>query len=297
MTSTSHFYRRDGTAWTDVGATDIQTGQDGSGTVCEARIPRASFGGGLGPDDDLGLVMYQRNTAGDTVSAAFPASGNSSGSSPQLLDAQFHWTTTGPGTAPNAPDEGGRSEYAARAVSGAAAATYILGGTSATISFPSAEYAPNDACTIGARVYEGRPHADDADAVRRYYRLEGSACTGFNGNLTLTYADGELNGNEETALHFYRWTGAAWQIHTVAGGDRDTAANQLTARNISEFSDWIMADGIPTAVTLVDFRAAHHCTAVELTWETVSCVAALLWAATCIPRLRRRLSRRSLTLH
>ncbi|MCJ7548935.1 MAG: hypothetical protein MUQ30_04565, partial [Anaerolineae bacterium] len=293
-TSTARFLRRDGAAWTDVGSADIRTAQNGSGTICEARVPRTSFGDGLGPDDDLGLVMFQSNNAGDTVSAAFPSTGNSSGSSPQLLTAQFHWTTTGPGTAPNAPDEGGRSEYAARAVSGAAAATYILGGTGATISFPSAEYAPNDACTIGARVYEGHPHADDADAVRRTYRLEGTDCTGFSGDLTLTYADGELNGNEETTLHVYRWTGTAWQIHTVVAGDRDTAANRLTARNISEFSDWIMADGIPTAVALVDFRAASPGSAVGLTWETVSSVAALLWVAIGIARLRRRPSRRGL---
>jgi C1A family cysteine protease len=294
LIGTARFLQRNGTGWTDIGAADIQTGQDGSGTTCEARIPRTAFGGSLGPEDDLGLVMFQSNAAGDAIWAAFPAAGNSSGSRPPL-DAQFHWPTTGPGTAPNAPDEGGRSEYAGTTVSGDAAGTYILGDTGATIAFPSAGDAPDTACTIGARVYEGHPHAHDPDAVRRYTTLEGAACAGFSGDLTLTYADGELNGNEETALDLYRWTGAAWQLYTVAGGDRDAAANQLTVRNISEFSDWITADGIPTVVALVDFRAAHQGTAVELTWETGFGVAALLWATTCIVRGRRRPSRRSLT--
>ena len=287
LTGTATFLQRNGTGWTDLGTADIRTGQNGSGAICEARIPRTAFDGSLGPKDDLGVVMFQSNTAGDTVSAASPATGNSSGSNPQSLDAQFHWTTTGPGTTPNAPDEGGRSEYAARTVSGAAAGTYILGDTGATIAFSSAEEAPDTVCIIGARVYEAHPHADDADAVRRYYGLEGSSCTGFSGDLTLTYADGELNGNEETALHFYRWTGAAWLLYPVAADDRNTAANRLTARNISGFSDWIIADGIPTAVALVDFRATDQDAGVELNWETGLGVVVLLWATACIVRLRR----------
>jgi len=113
-----------------------------------------------------------------------------------------------------------------------------------------------------------------ADQVAPYAGAE------FSGDLTLTYTDGELNGNEETALHLYRWTGTAWQLYAVAGGDRDTAANRLTVRNVSGFSDWIIADGIPTAVALVDFRSA-------LNWEIGFAVAALLWAAACIARLRR----------
>ena len=135
----------------------------------------------------------------------------------------------------------------------------------------------------------------DPDAVRRYTTLDGAACAGFSGDLTLTYADGELNGNKETTLNLYRWTGAAWQLYTVAGGDRNTAANQLTVRNVTGFSDWIIADGLPTAVILVDFRAAHQGTAVELTWEAGFGVAALLWATAYIARLRRRPSRRSFT--
>jgi len=293
LTGTARFLQRNSTGWTDVGVADIQTGQDGSGTICEARIPRAAFGGSLGPDDDLGLVMFQSNTAGDTVWAAFPATGNSSGSSPRSLDAQFHWSATGPGTAPNAPDEGGRSEYAVRIVSSAVAGAYILGDTGATITFPTTEDTPDDACTIGARVHEGQPHADDADAVWRYYTLEGAACTGFSGDLTLSYTDGELNGNEETALHIHRWTGAAWELFTVAGGDRDAAANQLTVRDVTGFSDWIIADGIPTAAILVDLRAAYQGTAAQLTWKTGFGVAALLWAATCIARKRRTVTGRS----
>ena len=67
LTDTARFLQRDGTGWTDVGAADIKTGRDGSGTICEARIPRAAFGGSLGPEDDLGMVMYQSSTAGDAV--------------------------------------------------------------------------------------------------------------------------------------------------------------------------------------------------------------------------------------
>ncbi|MFN2168894.1 MAG: hypothetical protein ACK2U9_21885, partial [Anaerolineae bacterium] len=269
-TDATYFFQRSGATWVDVGTSGIAVAEGSSPVACEARIPRTRFGGDLDLDDDLGIVIYQSNSTSSWVFGASPVAGNSSGSATQSLNAQFHWPSTGSDVAPNAPAVGGRSEYAVHAVAGGAAGSYVFGETGATIDFPLADDAPDAGCDIDARVYENHLLPNGSAAVKRHYELQAGGCAGYSADLTLSYADGELTGNTETSLDLYRWTGSAWELHSVSSEDRDTTNNQLAARDVTAFSSWGADDASPTAIDLASFAAQPLAGAVSLKWQTAS---------------------------
>lgn len=266
-TDVTYFFTRSGSSWGTSDTTGILA-VEGSGPVCEARVPRSRLGN-LKPGDDLGVVIYQSNWNSSYVFGASPVVGNSSGSALQYLDAQFHWPSTGSGIAPNAPTEGGRSETAALQVTGGASGNYIFDDTGATIDFPTNDDAPDGNCTIAVRVYENHEPPASSGAVRRYYDISHD-CSGYSADLRLSYADSELNGNSESALDLWRWNGSTWEQHAIASGDRDTTNNTLTERDVTAFSRWILADSDPTSVELIGFGGLAGRNGILLSWETAS---------------------------
>ncbi len=266
-TDVTYFFTRSGSSWGTSDTTGILA-QEGSGPVCEARVPRSRLGG-LVPGDDLGVVIYQSNWDSSWVFGASPVEGNSSGSALQYLNAQFHWLSTGSNMAPNAPDEGGRSEAALQPVSGGSSGSYTFGSTGADVDFPTQDDAPDSNCSIAVRVYENHVPPGTTGSVQRYYDIT-SDCSAYSADLTLSYTDGELDGNTESALDLWRWTGSAWEQHAIASGDRDTTNNRLTERDVTAFSRWVIDDNSPTAVSLLGFSGQAQRRGILLRWETAS---------------------------
>jgi uncharacterized repeat protein (TIGR01451 family) len=84
---------------------------------------------------------------------------------------------------------------------------------------------------------EGLPHQ---------YRLDANGGSGFDAQLTLCYADGELEiagiaPSEETSLRGFRYTGSGWA--TPGTQSVNTGDNTITIEGVTEFSAWGI--GIP----------------------------------------------------
>ena len=114
------------------------------------------------------------------------------------------------------------------------------------------------------------------ESIRRYYDLSPSQNnSGLDAELTLSYADAELNGLSESGLEFFKSTdgGTSWSEN---GADsRDATANTVTLGGIASLSRWTLgSESDPLPVELAQFDAAVEASGpadrVRLTWQTAS---------------------------
>ncbi len=111
-----------------------------------------------------------------------------------------------------------------------------------------------------------------SQVLDRYFSVSpNDNAAGYRTNLCLNYDDAEVTaaGATETQLILCRWTGSAWSC-VARGMGTDIGANLVCADDVTAFSDWIIAQGSPLAVTLAEFSAAQVNNAILATWETVS---------------------------
>jgi hypothetical protein len=222
---------------------------DVSGTptvVPDAALPgnSAGFGGNFidltGLDAGIYDKLYLRAELSTTDNKVTPA--------------LHEWAVRKEDTSPS-------SQTVARAISTGAGERYTFGQTGATIEFPSD--APDAACTITVAVDR---NTSTGDNISRQYAID-TDCASFAATLTLGYAQAELNGNDENTMKLYRsHDGGPWQ--EMIPSSRDTNANTLTIEDVTEFSEWEMGDGAPTAIALVSFTAEWDGDEVVVAWET-----------------------------
>ena len=94
-----------------------------------------------------------------------------------------------------------------------------------------------------------------AKIVDRYLTLTPNASPGsFSVELCFNYTDAEVPGLTESSLRLCRWTGSAWTCPS-RGTNSNTTTNKVCADSITTFSDWVMGEVGPTAVTLRRFAA------------------------------------------
>ena len=110
------------------------------------------------------------------------------------------------------------------------------------------------------------------ESIRRYYDLTPSQNnSGLDAELTLSYADAELNGLNESGLEVFKSTddGASW---AEEGADsRDATANTVTLGGIESLSRWTLgSESAPLPVELAGFEGTTTDGGVRLSWQTVS---------------------------
>jgi hypothetical protein len=79
--------------------------------------------------------------------------------------------------------------------------------------------------------------------LKRYFRVtQSGGITSFNADLTLTYTDADVSGQDisnENSLRVFQWDGAQWKELTVI--DRDVNNNTITVTGVTSFSDFVIS--------------------------------------------------------
>lgn len=88
-------------------------------------------------------------------------------------------------------------------------------------------------------VHPGERHPEAPGSVARYYAIE-AAGSGALFDLTLSYLDEELEGEDEGSLALWRRQGSGWEGPKPAIA-ADMAANWLTVGAQTGFSEWVIA--------------------------------------------------------
>ena len=83
---------------------------------------------------------------------------------------------------------------------------------------------------------------DLPNAILRSFYIDEIGGTGYSATLRLRYQDDELNGNNESLLHFFHSSGS-W--NPVVATSRDQAANWIQTSGVTSFSPWTMAEYVP----------------------------------------------------
>ncbi len=128
--------------------------------------------------------------------------------------------------------------------------TYIFGGE-VNVTLEVTSLTTPGTVTIIVHPDEFHPGAIN-DSVKRWFEITSTAVGTFN--ITLSYQDGELAGEVESALCLWRFSVGTWDGPYF--GTVDITANTITINNVSDFSDWIMRDNqllppVPEAATII----------------------------------------------
>ncbi len=107
--------------------------------------------------------------------------------------------------------------------------------------------------TITVSVHPGESHPlADGDSVQRWFEVDSTASGTFT--LTLSYKNGELNGQTESDLCFWRHSGGTWYGPYI--GNVNESANTITVEIGNDFSDWVIRDNqsqapVPEIITII----------------------------------------------
>jgi hypothetical protein len=119
---------------------------------------------------------------------------------------------------------------------------------------------------IDITVHENESHSGAPSTVKRWYSITPTG-SGFTCDVTLSYKDAELNGEDEGTLNMYRWDGSAWEGPKASSANSVTE-NWLTVDDQNSFSDWILDSDGNLPVELTSFTANVINGAVKLEWQT-----------------------------
>ncbi len=161
---------------------------------------------------------------------------------------------------------------------------YLVGhiACTQTISSDAAHSVGNLGCQItdGAGLgsvtvtrHTGSTHSGAGHSLTRWYNI--SAATADNNvTLRLEYRDSELNGNTESNLNIWRYSGGSWKKYEATS--RDTSSNyvEATVEIPSGSSDWVLSDAQDDQSLPVSFVAAAaeyvRDGFIRLTWRVAS---------------------------
>ncbi|NOX17514.1 MAG: hypothetical protein GXO87_04430, partial [Chlorobi bacterium] len=111
------------------------------------------------------------------------------------------------------------------------------------------------------------PGFEGGGIVKRWFDIS-STGENFTFDITLSYKDSELAGEQEDILSMNRWDGTVWS-GILNTSSRDLNDNWLTVDGQTEFGDWILDDDwLP--VELTSFTASYFNDVVELNWRTAT---------------------------
>ena len=140
---------------------------------------------------------------------------------------------------------------------------YTFGGTRVKLLVTSDNFS-----SIQVEKHSGL-HPQAPGSVQGYYTITptGSGTV----DIILYYDDADLNGETESALRLWRYTGSGWDGPYFSS--RDATENWVRANGISSFSDWVLSDAqddqsLP--VHLLFFQATWQQGKVQLQWATAS---------------------------
>lgn len=106
-------------------------------------------------------------------------------------------------------------------------------------------------------------------AVSRVYGISANGGSGYAATLQLHYTDAEVAsaGASENSLQLFRYTGSTW---SAQGGTVNAASDYVSLTGITQFSNWAISSGAPTAAALVDFTVEPKGKVVKVRWVTGS---------------------------
>ncbi|RIK34542.1 MAG: hypothetical protein DCC52_00405 [Chloroflexi bacterium] len=106
-----------------------------------------------------------------------------------------------------------------------------------------------------------------SNAIARVYSISANMGSNYEATLQLHYTDAEVasaNASEGT-LQLFRYSGSAWQAQ---GGTVNTSSDFVSLTDVSQFSNWAISSGAPTAIELVSFEALGENKGIRVKWET-----------------------------
>ena len=162
---------------------------------------------------------------------------------------------------PSAPADGASSNYG------------TLPGGGGGSEFTLADASGGTTVTLNAfTIYSGveQPNIGTYKSIKKYVHLSGTPSDGTT--VYLYYTDAEFTASgiaNESDLKVAAWDGSSWTIYP-RGSASDTAANLVTAENVSSFSDWVLLEDAPLPVVLSDFYAEFAANELAIVWTTQS---------------------------
>lgn len=109
------------------------------------------------------------------------------------------------------------------------------------------------------------------NAVRRCFQITPMNATGRNATLTFYFYSNQIPiGRSCEALNAYHWNGSGWQILTSELRDCEHDPHSLRVSGVTDFSQFVLADTTPAAVTLLTFLGRPEEGAISITWETAT---------------------------
>ncbi len=97
-----------------------------------------------------------------------------------------------------------------------------------------------------------------AQVVERLYDITSAGGAGtFTADVSFEYETAELNGQTPANFDAYRYNEgtSSWETHL---GTVDEAARRVTITGVTEFSKWVLAGNVPTAVSLSQFSSNNN---------------------------------------
>jgi len=93
---------------------------------------------------------------------------------------------------------------------------------------------------IDITVHPDTAHPEGSESVKRYYTITAYNITDPDFDITLSYKDAELNGEDENKLTLFRWDGSRWHDSKISSTTRDADNNWVKTEHETSFSDWII---------------------------------------------------------
>lgn len=111
-------------------------------------------------------------------------------------------------------------------------------------------------------------------AIKRVFEVAG-AVTGTNTNLSVLYADDELNSLTESSLEMWRWSNTVaplnWNVYST-GYTLNTSSNTAQGTTVNNFSHWTLGiDLLPLPLDLLTFEGKKtNKTQSKLSWTSIN---------------------------
>ncbi|MBN1919698.1 MAG: hypothetical protein JW892_00515 [Anaerolineae bacterium] len=109
------------------------------------------------------------------------------------------------------------------------------------------------------------------NAVHRCFQINPTNAAGRNATVTFFFYSSQIPvGHSCEAMNAYHWNGSSWQLLAAELRDCEHDPHSLRVSDVTDFSQFVLADTIPAAVTLLTFLGIPEEGAISITWETAT---------------------------
>lgn len=121
------------------------------------------------------------------------------------------------------------------------------------------------------QIHANQTCANAVNAVHRCFQINPTNAAGRDATVTFYFYSSQIPaGHSCAAMNAYRWNGSNWQGLTLESRDCAHDPHSVRVSGVTDFSQFVLADTRPAAVTLLTFLGLPQEAAISITWETAS---------------------------